>query len=260
MANFRLRPIDAAGFRGRCAVAGRPFDPPAVLLATALVRAEAYRATLEQLARHFRVYLVEMPGDGRSARLPAPWSLADYAGWVAALVDALGLRGATVIGHSHSGGVALLLPALHPGRAGQVVVADGVGAEPFPLWRGVLGQLADAATVEYALAAREWSRLLYTAFAHPRNFFRQVRAALDADLTPFAASVRVPVLLAWGARDHTVPPRCARVLARHLPHPTVYLSPRGSHCWPITYAREFADVVAAWVRRPAGSPGAGRIG
>jgi pimeloyl-ACP methyl ester carboxylesterase len=248
--DLRLRPVEVLGFRGRYAVAGNSTDPPAVLLTSPLVRAEAYTPTVEHLARHMRVVAVEMPGGGRAGRVPVPWTLGDYAGWVAGLIDALGLAGATVVGHSHAGGVALLLPVLHPARAGRVAAASPIGAGgPFALWRVLLGRVADTLTVEFAMAARRWSTLAYAFAAHTRNFWRQVRASLDADLTGYAARVNVPVLVAWGRRDHTLPPRCAAAWARHLPDAAVYVSPRGSHGWPITHPAEFAGVVAAWARQ-----------
>lgn len=248
MTTIRLRPIDADGTRGARAAAGAPADPPAVLIGSALARAEVYRPTVEQLARRHRAHLVQLPGSGRAQPLPEPWELTDYARWVAAALGALDVRGATLIGHSHGAAVALLVAARHPERVGRLVIADGVGGSPAPLWRVFLGAARDCATVEFPLAAREWHRVAFCAGAHPRNFARQVRLSLDADLAADATRVRVPALLAWGARDHTTPPAGARALARHLPDPTVYFAPRGGHSWLITHAREFADAVAGWVR------------
>ena len=130
MRDFRFQPIHVAGIHSRCAIAGDRLAPPTVLLASGLVRAEVYRATVEELACHYRVYLVELPGSGRAARLAKPWSLADYAKWVAAFIDNFGLREATVIGHSHSGNAALLVPALYTGCAGRVVIVSGCGSGP----------------------------------------------------------------------------------------------------------------------------------
>jgi pimeloyl-ACP methyl ester carboxylesterase len=244
---FRLRPVDALKFRGWYAVAGE--GPPVVLLATPLARARAYRATVEELARWHRVYALEMPGSGQAARLRTPWTLEDYAAWAAVALESLGVEDATVIGHSHTAAVVTTLAALYPARVGRVVVADGAGACRRPLWRVLLGRVADTLTVEYWLTVREWHTLAYNLALHRRNFFRQVRASLASDVTAYAARVAVPALVAWGARDHTLPRRCAELYAKYLPRAEVYVSPGGSHCWPVTHAAEFARVVAEFVRR-----------
>jgi pimeloyl-ACP methyl ester carboxylesterase len=245
-----LRPVTVAGVRGSYAVVGDAAAPPVLLLPSAAARVVPYRTTIAALARDNRVYAVEPPGVGGSARLREPWAFADYANWAAGFMDWAGITGATVIGHSHGGGVAALLSVLHPGRAGRIVLVDSVGAGgPLPLLGTVLGRFADVATVEGKLTVKGWKYIAQTAAAHWGNFCRQTQLALSADLTPVAPEVTVPVLLAWGRRDHTIPPRRAWQLARRLPDVSVYISPRGSHCWLITHAEEFAAVIKTWTRQ-----------
>lgn len=249
---FYLRPVVAAGVRGLVAAGGT--GPPVVLLPSVLARARPYRPAAEALARGHRVYLVEMPGCGKAARLPAAWTLGQYADWVAALLDVLDLTDATVAGHSHGGGVAVCLAARHPGRVGRVVAADGIGTFPQTLARSIAGRARDTLEAEFGLAAREWSVLLQNGLAHTRNHVGQIRNSLAADLRADAARVGVPVLLAWGDRDHTVPPEAASEYARLLPRAEVYLSRGGTHCWPLTRPGEFAAAVGDFVRRD-GRPG-----
>jgi pimeloyl-ACP methyl ester carboxylesterase len=247
---FYLRPVEAAGVPGRYAAGGA--GPPVVLLASALARARPYRPTAEALARGHRVYLVEPPGCGRAARLPTPWTLGQYAGWVAALLEGLGLAGATVVGHSHAGGVAVVLAARYGERVGRVVVAGGVGTYQQSLPRSALGRVRDTIEAEFPLAAREWSVFLQNGVVHTRNHVGQIRASLTADLRADAARVGVPALVAWGDRDHTVPPAAADAYARLLPRAEVYWCRGGTHCWPITRPAEFAARVTDFIRRTGG--------
>jgi pimeloyl-ACP methyl ester carboxylesterase len=240
-----FRPVTAAGFRGWYAAAGA--GPPVVLLASPLARGKTYLPTAACLARAHAVTVVEMPGSGRAARLPRPWTIAEYAGWAAAFLDAVDARGATVVGHSYSGAVAVALAALHPARVGRIVVADSIGAGgPHPLVRTIAAGAIDL-MLETPLVVRAWHHVVGNAVTHPRNFARQARASLTADVTGLAARAAVPALVAWGRRDHTLPPRCAAEFARHLPNATVYLSD-GSHDWVISRAAEFAAVVGRFVR------------
>lgn len=256
-ADMYPRPFVAAGTRGRIVAVGD--GPPVVLLASVLAILRPYRPTVRALARSHRVYAVEMPGSGRAAHLSEPWTLEEYAGWVAAALEVLALRDATVVGHSHAGGVAVVLAALHPERVGRVVIADGIGTCRQSFGRVLFGRAIDTLTAECGLAAREWPALADT-IAHGRNAVRQIRVSLDVDLTGYAARVGVPALLAWGSRDHTIPPACADIYARHLPRAELYVSPRGSHCWPITHPDEFAGAVAGFVHRTTVQPAATAAG
>jgi pimeloyl-ACP methyl ester carboxylesterase len=243
---FRFHPVEVNGIRGRVAGVGRLCPSPVVFVGSPHARIEAYHPTVAALALHGPTVAIELPGAGPTGRLRNPLTLDDYAGWLAGCLETLGLGEVTLIGHSHAGGVAVLTTAQSPARIGRLVLATSIGTGPFSLWRCAWGRLLDTITVEFGLALRSWHHLAYSAVTHPRNFLRQTKTSLDANLLAEARRVAVPVLVAWGARDATLPPWCAQRFADALSDASVYLSPGGSHCWPITHAAEFADAVAGW--------------
>ena len=241
------RLIDVAGVRGCYTDVGA--GPPVVILATTLARARSYAWTVDCLAPHFRVITVEMPGCGRAASPPGKWDFDEYAKWVVAFLDALHLPRATLVGHSNSGGTAMVAAALYPDRVERVVLADTVGGNLSPsIPRVVLGRGADA-FIEYRLTLFGWHHVFYNALFHPVSFFRQVWLSVHEDLRPYAAKVRTPALLAWGARDYTLPLHCAHALHAVMPGATLYVSQKGSHDWMIDHAPEFAEVVRGFVAR-----------
>src|SRR5262249_5232717 len=79
---------------------------------------------LAYFRRRFRVVIPDLRGHGASPAPGGDYTVPAFAGDVAALGDAIGIRAATVIGHSLGGLVALALPALHPGLAARVVALD----------------------------------------------------------------------------------------------------------------------------------------
>ena len=220
---------------------------PVVILGSTLVLARSYEWAIDCLAPHFRVITVEMPGAGRATPPPRPWGFEDYAGWVAGFVAALRLDRPTVIGHSNSGGAALVTAALHPRAVGRLVLADTVGGDVSPsLPRVLLGRTIDA-FLEPRLTLFGWHHVIYNSVVHFKDFFGQVYKSVYEDLRPCARKVTAPTLLAWGARDHTIPYRCALALRDVMPHATVYVSRQGSHDWIIDHAPQFADALRAFV-------------
>lgn len=242
------------GTRGVYEVSGQ--GPPAVLLASPVARAETYRPTAAHLARTFRVFTVGLPGCGGGDRLRPGWSVGRYAGWVAGFIDALGVGRPLVIGHSHAAAVGVVLAARFPDRVGRLVIADGTGTGPHPVGPTVAGGLYDLA-LDAGLVARAWHHVVGNLVRHTANFRRQVRDSLAGDVRADAGRIPVPVLVAWGRRDHTFPPRHAAEFARLLPDARVYLSTAGSHDWIITRSGEFAAAVTAFARlapRECGRP------
>jgi len=239
-------PLDAGGFRGWYADVGA--GPPVVVLASPMARAKTYRPTARSLADRFRVVTVEMPGSGRASRLPRPWSLDEYAAWALAALDALQLTDATVLGHSHSGALPVLMAARSTTRVGRIGIVDSIGAGgPHHFVRTLWGRAFDACLEPDLVLARA-HHVLGTGLRHPRNMVAQTWVSLRADVTAACRRVAVPALVAWGARDHILPPRCAAAYARHLPRPSLYLSPRGAHEWMIYHPHEFAEVLGGFIR------------
>ena len=244
--NSAEQPIEFDGVRGRYTVAGS--GEPLVLLATTLVRARPYAPVVRRLATRFRVFAIDLPGCGGADRLPRAWTFEEYARWTGGALAALGVESATLVGHSNSAGIALVSAAtMPPGRLRRLVLADAVGAVESPsYWQVILGRALDG-VLEPVLSLTGWHHLVYNALAHTRNFFGQIKASIERDLRGYAPRVAVPTLVAWGARDHTMPPHCADALRGLLPRPFAYVSPTGSHDWIITNAAEFADAVIRFV-------------
>lgn len=248
----RTRSVEIAGHR---AVLTEMGDGPRVmlLLPSLFARSRSYRSTARAVlaaVQNVRVVRVELPGSGRGSRLASPWSLAQYARWLAALLEAEDLSPHTLVAHSNSGPIALMLAARAPHRVQRIVLADSVGADCVD--RSVLSIIAARALdaiVEWRLTLCCWHHVAYNLVRHARSFVRQIRLATEADVSAVARHVRAPVLIAWGRRDRTMPLRCAQRLYEMLPPGSrVYVSPLGSHDWLVARPREFADVVAAFAR------------
>ena len=242
--------VEIGGVRGRFTVSGA--GEPLVLLATTLVRARPYAPVIRRLASRFRVFAVDLPGCGGAQRLPRVWTFEEYANWVGGALAMLSLDGVTLLGHSNSAGIALVAGATLPaGRVKRLVLVDSVGADPNPsFFRVLLGRALDG-LLEPGLSLTGWHHLVYNAAAHTRNFFGQIKASIKRDLRPYAPRVHVPTLLAWGARDHTTPPRGVEVLRALLPDSRTHISPTGSHDWIITHPDEFAAAVGTFADPPS---------
>ena len=123
----------------------------------------------------------DLRGRGASSDLPGPYGLAGHAADLVALLDAVGVDQAVVVGHSMGGFVALVLAHLYPARVGRLVLVDGGLPLPLPA-------AADPRDALESLVGPAARRLSMT-FADPEAYRRYWRAhpALQ-DWTPDLAA------------------------------------------------------------------------
>lgn len=89
------------------------------------------------LEQAFQVLMFDQRGLGRSGKPDVPYTMADYADDVAALMDVVGWQRAHVVGNSFGGMVAMHVALRHPQRVERLVLAcassGGAGGTSFEL-------------------------------------------------------------------------------------------------------------------------------
>lgn len=90
------------------------------------LNADAWGPQVDALSDTHRVIALDMPGHGQSAPPASQAAIADYAAQAVALLDALGIERANVVGHSMGGLVALAMALDHPQRVLRVGVLNSV--------------------------------------------------------------------------------------------------------------------------------------
>jgi len=93
-----------------------------------------YDAVIPLLAPHCRVLAPDFLGHGHSDRRDRfDRSLRAQAHMILALLDALGIERATIVGHDTGGGVALILGIEHPERVARLVLSNIVAYDSWPI-------------------------------------------------------------------------------------------------------------------------------
>jgi len=221
--------------------------PPVVLLHGLGATKASFLPTIGALADRHRVIAVDLPGFGDSAKpLAASYDAPFFARSVVALLDALELERASVVGNSMGGRVALELGLAHAARVDRLVLLAPALAwlrdRPFaPLLRLVapqlgLLQLAPRPLVEPIVrrlipgAQEGWTAAgvdeFLRSYLEPRGraaFYAAARNVyLDEPHGPNGFWTRLPTLaprslFVWGRRDQLVPIAFAGHVRRALP-------------------------------------------
>lgn len=198
---------------------------------------------LGALGARWRTIAWDAPGYGGSDRLPAESpAAADYAGALAALLDALDIARLVVVGSSFGALVAGAFAASWPERAAGLVLLnpaggygladpeqraarlalrlerlarlgpEGMAMEPAP------GMLSASATDE-ARAIAAWS----TARIRPDGYTQAARMLANGRLVEDAVRYPGPVLVVAGSADTITPPAECERIARTFPRATYRL-------------------------------------
>jgi pimeloyl-ACP methyl ester carboxylesterase len=116
--------IDAGGLRVHLADAGPPEGPPILLLHGWPQVSWMWRRVIDGLRGEFRLLVPELRGFGATEAPGGGYDGETFARDQVALLDALGIDRADVIGHDWGGWTTFLLGVLHPTRVGRLLVCN----------------------------------------------------------------------------------------------------------------------------------------
>jgi pimeloyl-ACP methyl ester carboxylesterase len=227
--------------------------------------ADTWRHILPALAERRRVIALDLPGFGRSDKPRRAYTLAFFAGAVAALMNALGVERATLAGSSLGAAVAQRLALSHPTLVERLVLIDGglpvqPGRPPGQLWWFLTPGLGEAVYISlrrsqdeaYATLkpyyhdldalppddraflrqrvwARVWSAGQRRAFLSALRWLAVDRGTRATTFRERLARLPTPTLLIWGEHDQIVPRAAGEALAALLPDADIQIIAGSGH-------------------------------
>lgn len=248
--------------------------PLVMLIGTGSTMAEWDPALLRLLARDHRLILFDYPGVG----LSGPWhgdSFGSLADANAALLRAVDVPRADVLGWSMGGFVAQRLGIEHAGSVSHLILAgtdpggsrtvlgtpqaQAIDSEPHPSDAQILrelyppGRRAEGRRFLVRLERASQSGEIPYDFRVPAATTRRQVAAEDPWLRSNRnyrqlASIAAPTLAAAGAADPVVPPVNLRRIAARTPHSELRVFP-GSHAFLFQNRRAFTRAVDRFLSR-----------
>jgi pimeloyl-ACP methyl ester carboxylesterase len=195
---------------------------------------------IDELARHFRLYVVDLVGFGAS-RNGHPFVLEDAAEYLARWMQLLGIERACVVGHSMGGFIAADLAADHPDLVDRLVLVDAA-VLPFEqtYTQHTLGMFREARQMRLDFMPTLVGDMLRAGIG---TIWKAANELLVTDLRPKLARIATPTLVIWGEKDAIIPLEAGRQLSRYLPYDELVIVKGAGHNPMWECPRAFNQVV-----------------
>lgn len=211
--------INVKGLRVHTRLSREPArdNEPAIVLVHGLAVSSRYMIpTAKQLASHYRVYIPDLPGYGRSGKPSHTLSIVELCDALADWMDAIGLQSATLLGNSMGCQIIANFALRHPQRIERAILV-GPTMDPQActarqaIWRWLLNIPGEPVALFPIV-------LLDTIQIGLRRFVRTFRYALEDRIEAKLPHMHLPTLVVRGTRDTVVPQRWAEEVADMMPY------------------------------------------
>lgn len=194
-----------------------------------------------------QVVVVDSRGHGRSSRDQRPYSYQLMASDVFAVMDALGLKRAAVVGWSDGACIGMIMADQHPERVSGVFFfacnMDPSGTLPFES-TPVIDRCFGRHVKDYARLSATPDQ--FSAFTDAVGLMQRTEPNYTAD---DLARIRVPVTVAQSEKDEFIRPEHATYLARSIPAAELVILPGVSHFAPLQRPELFNGAVLSFLDR-----------
>jgi pimeloyl-ACP methyl ester carboxylesterase len=238
---------------------------PLLLIHGLMVSGAMFEPLIPLLASDCDLLIPDLRGHGSSRHLPPPYSPAQHALDLAALLDSCGLNRVHVLGYSQGGTTAQQFARFYPGRIQSLILActmacnritwqEQIEAALMPLLLRLLGvrRVADVMVSnlpELQLDQAEHLREMIAANDQAQAL-ASIKALNDFDSREWLRELTCPTLILAGADDSAVPIHHAHLPHQCIPHSRLEILPGAGHTLIWTHTANVAAFVRGLIQLP----------
>ena len=201
---------------------------PIILLHGWLASLETMMPLQKHLAKHFKVYNVDIIGFGRSDLPDNPMNTNEFGDFLKEFINKLKIKKPILIGHSHGGRTIINYAGRNLGEINKIVLIDSAGIKPK---RGIsyYTKVYSYKTVKNVvkILPKKCSNLREKALGKfgsddyknsPEVLRKTMNNILNEDQQKIMPNIKVPTLLIWGENDTATPIEDAKKMEKLIPN------------------------------------------
>lgn len=234
---------------------------------------ETWENNVEFFSKNHRVFVLDLPGFGRSDKPVVQYSFPYFAQFVLDFMDTQGIEKASLIGNSMGGGISQHVAIQAPDRVAKLVLVNSAGfsknltillrVSSIPLLGELLSRPSRKGTLKVlkecvydpALITDEMVELGYQIVSQPgatKAFLSTLRSTVKfsglknevlRSFTDNFSSIKAQTLIIWGQQDRILPVSGAIVAEQGISNATVHIFDSCGHMPQIELPEEFNTIV-----------------
>lgn len=199
------------------------------------------------------VYILDLPGFGKSQTPPPSFSLDSYREIIEAFVAKLGLANITIIGHSFGGRIVIKCVVTYPAMFQKIILVDSAGIKIEDIRLETKKLIAKIVKPFFRLPLL--SRLRqplyrtigsddYLATPELREVFVKV---VNEDLRPLFSAIRAKTLIVWGENDEITPRETGEIMQQEIPNAKFTVLENAGHFSFLDQKEEFVKIISDFI-------------
>ena len=212
------------------------------------------------LSPYFKVYAPDLPGFGESGEPKEPWGVDEYADFVEAFCEKMGMKSCLIIAHSFGGRITIKLMSRED-RAFEIekiVLTGSAGIKPkktlkskiktrcYKIGKGVLSTKLCQKLMPDALEnlRRKNGSADYNAASSLMS--QCLVKVVNEDLTPLISNIGVPTLLIWGEKDDSTPLSDGQLMEKLIPDAGLVVLENSGHFAFLEQGGRFCRIISSF--------------
>lgn len=241
----------------------RGTGPALLLLHGLMIPGGMFDDVVGPLSYRHRVIVPDLRGYGSSRNLPPPYTAAQLASDVDALLDELGISSATILGYSHGGAIAQQLALDHPARCSRLVLAFTYSYNMVAFHEKIEGRLAPLlirlfgikrfARFGASVGMKQLPRISVERIVELMSqqdlglMLTAWREAMAFDSRQRLSEIRCPTLIIAGGRDTALPLHHAKMLHAGIAGSRLELIEDAGHAFIWEKPDDFVRIVIEFI-------------
>ncbi|MBU3964604.1 alpha/beta hydrolase [Patescibacteria group bacterium] len=187
------------------------------------------------LAKNFQVFVLDLPGFGKSGSPPRPWDVQDYMEFVLDFLETYNIKQYYLLGHSFGGRISIKLSAQFSDSIIKLMLVDSAGAQPIKkkFFKRILSSIASFVSIFSFLPGFKLFRRFFYRFIIRSTDYLKVMGVMketflkviSEDLSPYLEKIKAKTMIVWGERDRITPLRDGHFMNSKIQHSDLVILP-----------------------------------